>query len=94
MVQVSKGKLVIVLLALIPVVAWVCVKVTAKSNPDIARQLPPIPAAPITPLDHEAITCSVCHSITEARLDGTGSSTIRRPALLAKGDGRFITEML
>ena len=50
--------------------------------------------APFTPLDHEGITCTVCHSITAARLDGTGSFTIRRPALLAKGDGRFITEML
>src|SRR5262249_8073032 len=43
--------------------------------------------APFTPLDHEGITCSVCHSITEARLDGTGSYTIRRPALLAREDG-------
>jgi len=43
--------------------------------------------APFTPLDQEGITCSVCHSITEARLDGTGSFTIRRPALLAKEDG-------
>lgn len=33
------------------------------------------------------MTCSVCHSITEARLDGTGSFTIRRPALLAREDG-------
>lgn len=45
------------------------------------------PEAPFTPLDHEGITCVVCHSITEARLDGTGSYTIRRPALLAKEDG-------
>ncbi|MCI0525603.1 MAG: cytochrome c family protein, partial [Acidobacteria bacterium] len=43
--------------------------------------------APFTPLDDEGVTCSVCHSITEARLDGTGSFTIRRPALLAKEDG-------
>jgi tetratricopeptide (TPR) repeat protein len=43
--------------------------------------------APFTPLDDEGMTCSVCHSITEARLDGTGSFTIRRPALLAKEDG-------
>src|SRR5215475_6498615 len=43
--------------------------------------------APFTPLDHEGVTCSVCHSITEARLDGTGSYTIRRPALLAREDG-------
>lgn len=33
------------------------------------------------------MTCTVCHSITAARLDGTGSFTIRRPALLAKEDG-------
>jgi Flp pilus assembly protein TadD len=43
--------------------------------------------APFTPLDDEGVTCAVCHSITEARLDGTGSFTIRRPALLAKEDG-------
>ncbi len=43
--------------------------------------------APFTSLDHEGVTCSVCHSITEARLDGTGSFTIRRPALLAREDG-------
>ena len=38
-------------------------------------------------MDDEGVTCSVCHSITEARLDGTGSYTIRRPALLAHEDG-------
>jgi tetratricopeptide (TPR) repeat protein len=43
--------------------------------------------APFTKFDDEGVTCSVCHSITEARLDGTGSYTIRRPALLAKEDG-------
>jgi Flp pilus assembly protein TadD len=43
--------------------------------------------APFTSLDDEGVTCTVCHSITEARLDGTGSFTIRRPALLAKEDG-------
>ena len=43
--------------------------------------------SPFTELDHEGVTCSVCHSITEARLDGTGSFTIRRPALLAREDG-------
>jgi len=43
--------------------------------------------APFTPLDDEGVTCTVCHSITEARLNGTGSYTIRRPALLAKADG-------
>ena len=43
--------------------------------------------APFTDLDDEGVTCTVCHSITEARLNGTGSFTIRRPALLAKADG-------
>src|SRR5437867_2941926 len=43
--------------------------------------------APFTTFDDEGVTCSVCHSIVEARLDGTGSFTIRRPALLAKEDG-------
>ncbi|MFY9573897.1 MAG: multiheme c-type cytochrome, partial [Blastocatellia bacterium] len=43
--------------------------------------------APFTPLDDEGVTCSVCHSITEARPDGTGSYTIRPPALLARADG-------
>ena len=43
--------------------------------------------APFTSLDDEGVTCTVCHSITGARLDGTGSFTIRRPALLAKEDG-------
>ena len=45
------------------------------------------PQAPFTPLDDEGVTCTVCHSITEARPDGTGSFTIRRPALLAREDG-------
>src|ERR1700674_2718958 len=43
--------------------------------------------APFTKFDDEGVTCTVCHSIVEARLDGTGSYTIRRPALLAKEDG-------
>lgn len=43
--------------------------------------------APFTKFDDEGVTCSVCHSIVEARLDGTGSYTIRRPALLAQEDG-------
>lgn len=43
--------------------------------------------APFTDMDDEGVTCSVCHSIVEARLDGTGSYTIRRPALLAEEDG-------
>jgi tetratricopeptide (TPR) repeat protein len=38
-------------------------------------------------LDDEGVTCTVCHSITAARLDGTGSYTIRRPALLVRNDG-------
>ena len=42
---------------------------------------------PFTPLDDEGVTCSVCHSITQATVDGTGSFTIRRPALLAREDG-------
>jgi Flp pilus assembly protein TadD len=46
-----------------------------------------IQQAPFTRLDDEGVTCSVCHSITGARLDGTGSFTIRRPALLATEDG-------
>jgi Flp pilus assembly protein TadD/phosphoribosyl-ATP pyrophosphohydrolase len=47
----------------------------------------PKQTAPFTSLDDEGVTCTVCHSITAARLDGTGSFTIRRPALLAKEDG-------
>lgn len=43
--------------------------------------------APFTKLDDEGVTCSVCHSITEVRPDGTGSYTIQRPALMAKDDG-------
>lgn len=43
--------------------------------------------APFTYLDDEGVTCTVCHSVTAARLNGTGSFTIRRPALLAKEDG-------
>jgi Flp pilus assembly protein TadD len=46
--------------------------------------------APFTKFDDEGVTCSVCHSIVEARVDGTGSFTIRRPALLAKEDGTAI----
>jgi Flp pilus assembly protein TadD len=38
-------------------------------------------------MDDEGVTCTVCHSMTEVRLDGTGSYTIRRPALLAREDG-------
>jgi Flp pilus assembly protein TadD len=44
-------------------------------------------SAPFTEFDDEGVTCSVCHSIVEARLDGTGSFTIRKPALLARDDG-------
>ena len=43
--------------------------------------------APFTRFDDEGVTCSVCHSIVDARVDGTGSFTVRRPALLAKQDG-------
>ncbi|HEX8290960.1 MAG TPA: tetratricopeptide repeat protein [Pyrinomonadaceae bacterium] len=52
-----------------------------KQNNDPGK--PPAPR----PFEDEGVTCSVCHSITEARLDGTGSYTIRRPALLAAEDG-------
>jgi Flp pilus assembly protein TadD len=38
-------------------------------------------------LDDEGVTCTVCHSITEARAEGTGSYTLRRPALLEREDG-------
>lgn len=38
-------------------------------------------------LIEEGVTCTVCHSITTTRLEGTGSYTIRRPALLAREDG-------
>ncbi len=37
--------------------------------------------------DDEGITCTVCHSIVDATVDGTGSYTIRRPALLVRADG-------
>lgn len=47
----------------------------------------PKQTAPFTKLDDEGVTCSVCHSVTDAKLNGTGSFTIRRPALLAKEDG-------
>lgn len=49
---------------------------------DSFRQQPPF-----TSLDDEGVTCTVCHSIIGARLDGSGSFTIRRPALLAEEDG-------
>jgi len=39
-------------------------------------------------MDDEGVTCTVCHSITEARIDGTGSYTIRRPTLLLSKDGK------
>ena len=38
-------------------------------------------------LDEEGVTCTVCHSVRQVRLDGTGSYTIRRPALLEREDG-------
>lgn len=38
-------------------------------------------------MDEEGVTCTVCHSIREVRLEGTGSYTIRRPALLEREDG-------
>src|SRR5262249_38837560 len=51
------------------------------------RKNAPRQEAPFTPFDQEGVTCSVCHSVTDAKLNGTGSFTIRRPALLAKEDG-------
>ncbi len=41
----------------------------------------------LTTVEDEGVTCTVCHSITSTRLDGTGSYTLRRPALLARADG-------
>ena len=38
-------------------------------------------------MDDEGVTCTVCHSTTEVRIDGTGSYTVRRPALLVREDG-------
>lgn len=38
-------------------------------------------------MDDEGITCTVCHSITEANPLGTSSYTIRKPALLIREDG-------
>ena len=38
-------------------------------------------------MEDEGVSCVVCHSIVEARVDGTGSYTIRRPALLVREDG-------
>lgn len=46
--------------------------------------------APFTPLDHEGVTCVICHSITDVTLEGTASYTIRPPALLVKEDGKPI----
>jgi Flp pilus assembly protein TadD len=38
-------------------------------------------------MDDEGVTCTVCHSVTQVRLDGSGSYTVRRPALLEREDG-------
>lgn len=38
-------------------------------------------------MEDEGVSCAVCHSIVEVRLEGTGSYTMRRPALLAREDG-------
>ena len=43
-------------------------------------------------MDDEGVSCSVCHSITDVKLDGTGSYTIRRPALLLNDDGTPVYE--
>src|SRR5262249_36744387 len=56
--------------------------VAGALNKDVRNTSPPF-----TKLDDEGVTCTVCHSITETRPDGTGSYTIRRPALLARPDG-------
>ncbi len=37
--------------------------------------------------EDEGVTCIVCHSISQARLDGTGSYTMGRPALLVRANG-------
>lgn len=42
--------------------------------------------------DGEGVTCSVCHSIVDARLEGTGSYTIAKPALLVTADGKRIRD--
>lgn len=79
MVQVSKIKLVIVLLALTSSVAWVCVKVSASSL-EIPRGLPPIPTEPFSPSNAKtedgkfipveqffsASRCLNCHQDTHA----------------------------
>lgn len=41
-------------------------------------------------MDDEGITCTVCHSITQADTLGTSSYTIRKPAMLIKSDGTAI----
>ena len=61
--------------------------VAAISGALFKENNPPGQTPPPRPFEDEGVTCSVCHSITEARVDGTGSYTIRRPALLAKEDG-------
>lgn len=43
-------------------------------------------------MDDEGVTCSVCHSITEVKVNGTGSYTMRRPALLLNNDGTPVYE--
>ncbi len=53
----------------------------------------PKQSAPFTAMDDEGISCSVCHSITGATTNGTGSYTIRRPALLAKEDNTPVYEI-
>ena len=53
----------------------------------------PKQSAPFTAMDDEGISCSVCHSITGATTNGTGSYTIRRPALLAREDHTPVYEI-
>ncbi|HEV3468500.1 MAG TPA: tetratricopeptide repeat protein [Pyrinomonadaceae bacterium] len=61
--------------------------VAALSGALFKENNPPGKTPPPRPFEDEGVTCSVCHSVTEARTEGTGSYTIRRPALLAREDG-------
>lgn len=51
----------------------------------------PKQTAPFTEMDSEGLSCVICHSIVETRLDGTGSYTIKKPALLVKEDGTDVS---
>ncbi len=43
-------------------------------------------------LDDEGVTCSVCHSIVQTTVHGTGSYVIAPPALLLRADGRAVRD--